>query len=35
MSRSPAVFMRAAFLANPVPVATELAVETPPPRSAA
>lgn len=35
MSRSPAVFMRAAFLANPIPVAAELAVETPPPRLAA
>ncbi len=30
--RIPAVFVRAAFLAPPIPVAADLAVETPPPR---
>lgn len=34
MTRFPAVFLRAAFVANPIPVAAELAVETPPPRLA-
>lgn len=34
LTRFPAVFLRAAFVANPIPVAAELAVETPPPRLA-
>ena len=32
MIRVPALFVRAEFLANPVPAAADLAVETPPPR---
>lgn len=32
VTRFPAIFLRAAFLANPIPVAAELTVETPPPR---
>ena len=32
MVRIPAVFVRAAFIRNPVPAAADLAVETPPPR---
>ena len=32
MIRIPTVFVRAAFLAQPIPVAADLAVETPPPR---
>lgn len=34
MTSFPAIFLRTAFLANPIPVAAELAVETPPPRLA-
>ena len=32
MIRVPALFVRAEFLANPIPAAADLAVETPPPR---
>lgn len=35
MTRLPAAFERAGFLASPIPVAAELAVESPPPRRAA
>jgi len=34
MMRFPAIFLRAVFLPNPIPVAAPLAVETPPPRLA-
>lgn len=35
VERIPAIFAGAAFLANPIPVAATLTVETPPPRQAA